>query len=258
MLERAMDVMPILAESHALQRHSDPVLQHPDLHPGNIFVSTEDPTQIQGVIDWQFTCVMPRFTQVRWPLFLNPPEGYQAQTSRPELQPVFDQTSSEQKEQAKRQEQAMRTKCYEAALVKSHLESYLTLTESDVSIRQLFVGCSYTYRDGIVPLRESLIRVYQHWNGLGVDKPCPYRFTKEEIARHEVQVQEYRDWLKLREHTHQMLQSNDGGWVPPHVDFDRAKAKHEKLFRHFVHSKQAKMGISEEDARKLWFFRERG
>ncbi|KAJ5102422.1 hypothetical protein NUU61_004644 [Penicillium alfredii] len=254
MLERAMDVMSILAESHTLQRHSQAVLCHPDFHPGNIFVSNEDPTVIQGVIDWQFTSVMPRFTQVRWPLFLNPPEGYQTGMNNPELRPVYDRKKDQ--EQAKRQEQAMRTKCYEAALVKSHLESYLTLTETDVSIRQLFIGSPYTYRDGIIPLRESLVRLYQTWDQLDLHQPCPYRFTNEEVAQHDKQLQEYRDWLKLREYTHQLLHSNDGGWVPPNVDFAATKAKHEKLFRHFVESKKVKM--SEEDAQKLWFFRERG
>ncbi|CAL5873045.1 uncharacterized protein PFLUO_LOCUS7314 [Penicillium psychrofluorescens] len=257
MLERATEVIPILAESRTLRCHSQGILCHPDFHPGNIFVSNEDPTVIEGVIDWQFTSIMPRFTQVRWPLFLNPPEGYQTGMANPELRPTYDREAKpHDQEQAQRQEQAMRTKCYEAALVKSHLESYLTLTGTDVSIRQLFVGCPCTYRDGIVPLRDSLIRIQQQWNRLGLPGRCPYQFTDEEIARHEVQLREYQDWLKLGEYTHQMLQSNDGGWVPPHVDFDKAQAKHERLFQHFVESKKAKM--SAEDARKLWFFRNRG
>lgn len=257
MLERAMAAMAILAESHTLQRHSQGVLCHPDFHPGNIFVSRQDPLVIEGVIDWQFTSVMPRFTQVRWPLFLNPPEGYQTGRSSPELRPQYDgEGKPHDHKQAQRQEEAMRTKCYEAALVKSHLESYLTLTETDVSIRQLFVGSPFTYRDGIIPLRESLIRLYQHWDRLGLHKPCPYSFSDHEIVQHEHQLREYRDWLKLREHTHQMLHSNDGGWVPPHINFKASQARHEKLLRQFLDTKKAEM--SEEDARKLWFFRDRG
>lgn len=256
MLERAKEVMPILAESRVLQRHSQAVLIHPDLHPGNIFVSEEDPTDIQGVIDWQFTCVMPRFTQVRWPLFLDPPGDHPAETASAALQDSNKSQLAQEQEQAQEKFQAMRIQCYEAALVKTHLDTYLTLTETDASIRQLFVGCSYTYRDGIVPLRNSLIRAFQHWDRLGLDCPCPYSFSRAEIARHEIQLAEYRGWLKLRQHTHQMLHSNDGGWVPPEVDFDRIQSRHDRLFRHFVESKKAKM--SEEDARKLWFFRERG
>lgn len=257
MLERAMEVMPLIAESPTLQRHSQAVLTHPDLHPGNIFVSEEDPTDIQGVIDWQFTSVMPRFTQVRWPVFLDPPGDCQTQTASPGLHVTDRSRLSHEQEQARQKFQAMRIKCYEAALIKTHLESYQTLTETDAWIRQLFVGCSYTYRDGIVPLRNSLICVFQHWDTLGLDRPCPYSFTAEETARHGVQFEEYREWLKLRQHTHQMLHSNDGGWVPPDVDFDRVRAKHDKLFRHFVDSKKARK-MSEEDAQKLWFFRERG
>ena len=156
----------------------------------------------------------------------------------------------------RKQVEALRTKCYEAALVKTNLESYLALTEVDVAIRHLFTSCSTTYREGVVPLRDSLIRIFQNWSRFGFQGACPYRFTKEDIFRHEKQIEEYREWLRLREYMHEVLHSNDGGWMPPQVDFEDAKAKHEKLYRHFLRTKKGHM--SEEEAKKLWFFRERG
>ncbi|RHZ44170.1 phosphotransferase family protein [Aspergillus thermomutatus] len=259
-LETVLQVMPILARSAPICRHAEPVLCHPDFHPGNIFVSTEDPTVIVGVIDWQFTCILPRFTQVRWPLFLSPPEGYQPGTSNPELAPSYntaDTDTDADATTAKVQDEALRAKCYEAALLKSHLESYLALTEPDVAIRRLFTSCPFTYRDGILPLRDSLLRLSQHWAHLRVGEACPYRFTAAEVARHEQQMAEYDDWLKLREHTHQLLRSNDGGWVPSGADFEAIQARHEKLYRRFVETKMQKR-MSEEDAKRQWFFRDRG
>ncbi|KAM0091445.1 hypothetical protein ACP6JD_005184 [Aspergillus fumigatus] len=249
-LETVMQVMPILTEAVPIRRHTEPVLRHPDFHPGNIFVSADDPTVIVGVIDWQFTCILPRFTQVRWPLFLAPPEGYQPGTPNPERPP----TDNDNTQQA--QDAALRAKCYEAALLKSHLESYLALTEPDAAIRRLFISCPFTYRDGILPVRDCLLKLSQHWARLQVSQECPYRFTAAEVAEHEHQMAEYEGWLKLREHTQQLLRSNDGGWVPSGVDFEEIQARHDKLYRRFVKTKMEHM--SEEDAKRQWFFRERG
>ncbi|KAH1981873.1 hypothetical protein KXW88_005261 [Aspergillus fumigatus] len=249
-LETVMQVMPILTEAVPIRRHTEPVLRHPDFHPGNIFVSADDPTVIVGVIDWQFTCILPRFTQVRWPLFLAPPEGYQPGTPNPELPP----TDNDNTQQA--QDAALRAKCYEAALLKSHLESYLALTEPDAAIRRLFISCPFTYRDGILPVRDCLLKLSQHWARLQVSQECPYRFTAAEVAEHVHQMAEYEGWLKLREHTQQLLRSNDGGWVPSGVDFEEIQTRHDKLYRRFVKTKMEHM--SEEDAKRQWFFRERG
>ncbi|OJJ45089.1 hypothetical protein ASPZODRAFT_676262 [Penicilliopsis zonata CBS 506.65] len=248
-LRMAVQVMPLLATLPAIEHHSTPVLCHPDFHPGNIFVAAEDPTRITGVIDWQFTAILPRFTQVQWPLFLNPPEEYQTGMGRPELPPHFDDQDVEKDEEYS---------STGAALLKSHLESYLALTETDVAIRQLFTSCPYTYRDGIVPLRDCLVRLYQEWPRLNVpgDRPCPYSFSRVEIDRHERQMADYRDWLNLRKYTFELLQSNEGGWVPPQVDFAAAQSKMQLLYRRFVRSKAKEM--PEREARKLWFFRERG
>lgn len=252
-----MKAMTAIAESPTLLRHAQPILCHPDFHPGNIFVTHEDPTVIRSIIDWQFTSIMPRFTQVRWPLLLTPPEDYRTGMSSPELPPEYDSVADSDHGAGKqKQAEAMRTKCYEAALVKTHLDSYLALTETDAAIRQLFMSSPCTYREGILPVRDSLIKIYRNWSKLGFQGTCPYRFTQGEISRHETQIEDYRGWLKLREYTHDLLRSNDGGWVPPHVDFDEAKAKHEKLYHHFVDRRKSHM--SEEDATKLWFFRERG
>lgn len=245
-----MQVMPILTEAVPIRQHTEPVLRHPDFHPGNIFVSADDPTVIVGVIDWQFTCILPRFTQVRWPLFLAPPEGYQPGTPNPELPP----TDNDNTQQA--QDAALRAKCYEAALLKSHLESYLALTEPDAAIRRLFISCPFTYRDGILPVRDCLLKLSQHWARLQVSQECPYRFTAAEVAEHVHQMAEYEGWLKLREHTQQLLRSNDGGWVPSGVDFEEIQTRHDKLYRRFVKTKMEHM--SEEDAKRQWFFRERG
>lgn len=246
-----MQVMPILTKLPALQHHGGPVLCHPDFHPGNIFVARDDPTIVEGIVDWQFASILPRFTKVRWPLFLMlPPQGYARRAKDP---------NADKKAKAalqKEHEEAMRVKCYEAALVKSRMESYLDLPEPDVAVRKLFNSCAVTYRDGILPVRDCLVKIFQYWSQLGLREKCPYHFSAGQIAQHEKQYGEYQEWLKLRTHTHQLLKSNDSGWIPPGVDFEETKHKHEKLHGSFV--RKTMQDMSQEEAEKLWFFRERG
>ena len=52
---------------------------------GNIIVSEDDPTDIVGVIDWQFISILPGRTQVRQPHFLKSPEDYETGVIEPEL-----------------------------------------------------------------------------------------------------------------------------------------------------------------------------
>lgn len=255
LLQTAKKAIAVMSEAPSLLRHAHPNLCHPDFHPGNVFVSEDDPTRFVSVIDWQFTSIMPRFTQVRWPLFLSPPEGYRTGMSSPELPPEYHHEDSDDPASGKKQAEALRTKCYEAALVKTHLESYLALTKTDVAVRQLFTSCSSTYREGVIPLRDCLIQIFQKWSTLGFHGACPYQFSSEKISQHEHEIEQYRGWLKRREYIHELLRSNDGGWVPPQVNFEEVKAKHDELYRQFLH---ARSDMSEQEAKKLWFFRERG
>lgn len=245
-LHRAKQVMPLLTELPALKRHGGPVLCHPDFHPGNIFVCRQDPTRVDGILDWQYANILPRFMNVRWPLFLT--MGCDAEDGIGQEDVMC--------EAQRRHEEAMRIKCYEAALVKSHMEPYLDLPEPDVAVRKLFTLCTDTYRDGILPVRDCLVKLFQYWKQLGLSKECPYHFSAAEIAQHERQWTEFQDWLTLRESTHELLKSNDGGWIPPGVDFEEAKNRHEILYEHFIRTKMKDM--PEKEARKLWFFRERG
>lgn len=56
-------------------------LWHPDLHQENIFVSSEDPSEVVAIIDWQSTELAPLFNQVRQPYFLDyegpPTQGFE-------------------------------------------------------------------------------------------------------------------------------------------------------------------------------------
>lgn len=246
----------MLAGYTSLQRFSNPTLWHGDLHLGNIFVCDEDPTTIVSIIDWQFTSIMPTSMQVQWPSFLSPPDDYEIGMIKPELPPNFDEMDSDEKAFAvTERDKALLAKCYEAALTKNHLESYLAFTRVDPAIRHLFTFCENTLKDGVIPLRDSLMQIFENWHQMGLPNSCPYSVTNDELSKHTLELARYKDWHKLKSYTQELLHSDDDGWVPPQLDFEKVKARHAELFQLYIQKETEE--LSEEEAKKLWFYIDR-
>ncbi|KAL9528659.1 hypothetical protein SMMN14_07925 [Sphaerulina musiva] len=51
MLTTARSILQAISTSPSVQKASKPLLYHPDLHAGNIFVSEHDPTVVTDIID---------------------------------------------------------------------------------------------------------------------------------------------------------------------------------------------------------------
>lgn len=247
------NLLPILAENPSLQRYSRPTIWHTGLHLGNIFVSDEDPTHIVDIIDWQFVSIKPAFTHVQWPSFIFPPEDYKIGMVAPELPNNFDEMDADERSFViSERDKAILSKCYEAALAKRHLASYLALTRVGPAIRHLFTLAENTHTDGIVPLRDAVIQLSKNWVRMGFEGPCPYAVSDDDALRHMVELARYEDWRKLQSYTQESLQSDEDGRVSPELDFDKVKARHDELFQ--VYMARATEEVSEEEARRLWFY----
>ncbi|KAJ9388316.1 hypothetical protein DTO063F5_2647 [Paecilomyces variotii] len=255
-LKNTQKIIPILAEHPTLQRFSTPILWHSDLHLGNIFVSNTDPTVIVNIIDWQYTSILPSFTQVQWPEFLNPPENYQVGMIKPDLPATFNHMDEDEKEYALLQrDKAMLSKRYEAALAKYHYESFLALIGINRSVQHLLSSCERTYKDGIVPHRDSLLRISQTWEQVGLPGSCPFEVSIEGLEKHAWELERYTDWCTLWGYTRQILCIDKDGWVSPRLDFDKVKERHDELFELYMLRESEEM--SEDEARSLWFYVER-
>lgn len=256
LLEIAIKVIPILAGTPLLQRYSRPTLWHTDLHMGNIFVSEEVPTKIVGVIDWQFASILPGLTQARWPEFLAPPEDYETGAIEPKLPSDFEKMDPDEQAYAiSQRDQALQAKCYEVALSRCHRDSYLALTGIHDTLRRLFILCERTYKDGVVPLRDCLIELSSNWERIGLTGSPPMTLSKEELTTHEFQLAEFQDWVTLRKYTQEILLSDDDGWVPPELDFDKVQAQEKELFELYLQRQSP--DTSAEEARELWFYHQR-
>ncbi|RAQ44971.1 hypothetical protein AFGD_008158 [Aspergillus flavus] len=234
-LEAAMDIIPKLAEHPIVKPYCRPTLWHRDLHLGNIYICDQDPTDIVSIIDWQFLSVMPAFMQVQWPYFLSPPENYETGFIKPELPSNFDEMDPDEKAFAVAvNDQALHSKCYEAALTENHLPSSFAPTRVHSAMRHLFSSCETMWKDGIIPLRDSLIQISESWRELGLPGSCPFSITDDDLSKHRLELSRYMDWHKLKSYTQELLHSDDDGWVSPQLDFGKVQERHAELYQLYL------------------------
>jgi hypothetical protein len=73
-----------------------------DLHLGNISVSSDDPTLIESMIDWQSVQIAPLFVQGRFPEFLRTPNDNNPGAENPSLPDNFEESDLKRKSELSR------------------------------------------------------------------------------------------------------------------------------------------------------------
>ena len=247
--------MPLLSEYAPLAPSSRPVLWHTDLHMGNIFVSEEDHTKITGLIDWQLTSISPLFLQARWPVFLEPPKGYERGPELPKLPENYKQLPQDEKDLAAfTRKEAFLAKAYEVCI---HRHNALAADALDVPsvFRELFIRCSEAFEESSIPLRATLIEILANWEDLHLPGKCSFTFTTEEFGAHKKEFEEYRQWHHVRGLASGALGSDSEGWIPPERDLEERQAKN-KEFLDILIDKIAPEK-SPEEVRLLWPYLEK-
>lgn len=242
-------------DSHpTLGQHSKPILWHNDLHLGNIFVSPESPSQITSVIDWQSTSISPMFLQVRWPVFLEPPDDYATGLDEPKLPADYDTLDPSAQELAMfRWKQANRTKMYEWGCALNN-RAVADAMEFPQVFRDLFLRICETYDQGILPLRECLLDIYAEWTDLGFPGTCPLSFTKDEITAHAKAFEEYEAFLYLQQSVRDVLGTDSEGWISPERDFEEVRELNRKFFEAYSSEQAAEKGKTREEVLRIWPF----
>ncbi|EME44740.1 hypothetical protein DOTSEDRAFT_129306 [Dothistroma septosporum NZE10] len=156
-----------------------PTLRHPDLRPGNIFVS--DDLKITALIDWQHSVVQPLFLGCDVPEFLRRPSRFPKDSGSLSNSPKMSE-----KEQLQSIELSRQSCCH---------QSYVEITEQQnpsyfealtypftVGRQKIYRLAGEPWQGDNIPLRSSLIFVKQHWSQFCPDTsvPCPITFTQEE------------------------------------------------------------------------------
>ncbi|KAF7121830.1 hypothetical protein CNMCM5793_009383 [Aspergillus hiratsukae] len=251
LLRKVKNILPILSQDPRVVEVARPVLWHTDLHLGNMFASTDDPTTIEGIIDWQSAQIAPMFIRARFPEFLRPPNGYNPGIGIPSLPDNFEELDPEQKEQAiKDKTLATQSKYYEMSCLAYNKHVYKAM-KLDRSLWELFTCCQLFLNGSIVPLRSSLIRIAQDWAGLGLPGSCPFAFPDEVLNMHEERVVRYQDMLYLRDIVKTQLCTDDTGWVPMER-WEEANKMNQYLFDMYLETMSEE--LSPDAAAKTWPF----
>lgn len=146
-----------------------PMLRHPDLRPGNIFVSND--LKITALIDWQHSVVQPLFLTCGIPEFLNSPSCFSDTSERPSTSP---------------RESEGQTECHQAyvEMTERHNPGHFEALTYPFAVgrQKIHRLAGDPWQGDNIPLRSSLIFVKQHWDQISSDPavPCPIVFTEEE------------------------------------------------------------------------------
>ncbi|KAI3394042.1 hypothetical protein diail_3307, partial [Diaporthe ilicicola] len=216
LLSEAEAVIQVLSRDPRIEEISSPILLHPDLHKRNIFVDPDEPTKITAIIDWQSTCLDPAllyFNEV--PDLCQHPRGiaYDAMDS---YKGTHDQTPEEaEKEDTLRKEVAILRATWDFSLEAASPKLHAAQTLEHALIRP-FRHCSTTWQHGICGFRSDLINLSQGWADLGLSGSCPYQPTKEELAKHTTQWEDFEAALNLERGLINILSTDEEGFV--HAD----------------------------------------
>lgn len=250
LLQKLAKLIRSLVSHPRVMRSSKPVLWHTDLHLGNIFVSTNDSTAIQGIIDWQSLVVAPLFQQSRIPAFLKPPKNYVAGAKAPELPENFDQLDEVDKQHALLEKSlAARSKMYEMHTLVKNKEVYIALG-LDRRLWEPFYWSRRSSPTEVVPLRNCLLKVSRDWNLLEMPEDCPFTLDGD-LEKYEEEKERYNDLLLLQQVVRERIGTDDEGWVPIN-EWDTAKALNQSLLNDFIEETAKEM--SKEEAMLMWPF----
>lgn len=251
LLEKVKMVLPILSHDPRVTGVSDPVVWHTDLHLGNIFVSPNEPSSIQGIIDWQSSQICPLFIQARFPEFLTPPKDYRFGPDLPILPDGFDHLSPEQKELAiNERELASRSKYYEMSNLAHNQRAYSAM-KLDTRLWEPFTYSQLSSQGSLVPLRHCLIRLFQDWSLLGLPDSCPFLISENELRRHDEQKSLYEDRLYLCDLVKNQLSTDDAGWVP-NDRWEATEKANRELYNMYIETMSEE--LSPQAAAKNWPF----
>ncbi|KAH7910909.1 kinase-like domain-containing protein [Hygrophoropsis aurantiaca] len=209
-LEQYRSIVPALVPSSKKVLASN--LWHPDLNPGNVFVSDDDERRVVSIIDWQGCWAGPAYLQMTAPSFLagnigDVPSGLDF----PELPIGYEDMSAPSQAISREVHKAkMLYKLYEIKqLYPYRIDSRETRT---MPVR----AAGRTWKDGILPLRLALLDVCSEWDKLScADQPCPLRFSRDEVNDLKRQRDRYLDWHDFLDDLRSTFGMRLYGWVSP-------------------------------------------
>lgn len=231
-----------------------PVLWHPDLHAGNIFVDPQNPARIMSIIDWQGAHVAPFFTQVTTPKFLH----YDGPKPRPGFFPPllpenFNELSPEEQRE-KRQLLVLQTlyREYELESRSNNWRTYQTSRYASSIDNDLMAFTCHVTRDMEPLIRSMLVGLARRWEDEH-RTPCPISGTDEEKAASDAELKKWELGFEAKEEILRRLGVRTGwsGKVKD-TEYDQMKEKLEAAREEFLDKMTADILENQVEEREKW------
>ncbi|EFR05414.1 hypothetical protein MGYG_08426 [Nannizzia gypsea CBS 118893] len=245
------EIMHKLVQSPYIQQAGMPALIHADYNKRNIFVSSEDPTAITGIIDWQLTCVEPAF------IYAHMTPDFAA---FPEIDPSEDGSEPKSKEEEKLlKDLSICSQTFD--VIMTHKNPKIKPGRLlDSTFFRLFHYCFTTWRDGIPAIRQELIDLSSLWHKPELNLPAPYPYvpSEQELAGHKKQYDDFEAREKLKAWLRISLQTTSDGWIPNELWKDAKEANRMAYEQWMETAREAEArgddDMTVEKAEKLWPF----
>ncbi|KAF9243407.1 kinase-like domain-containing protein [Melanogaster broomeanus] len=236
-------LVPILVPPHREQKR--PVMWHPDLHAGNIFVTHSKgkrkitptiPLTISSIIDWQGTCVGPAFLQLKVPPMYRMDE-ISLGVRLPAPPKNMDTLSLREKEEAEDQhKRRILRKSYEVSAFPLPILN-MKAREERVHLEDI---AGVTWKYGLTPCRMAMFRVFERWEDIVPGTTCPVQYSEEEREDLEAHHAMWLRYQKLVGNLEGEFYLGDFGYVESDRDFEKIRAAVEqKKWEHVAQGKDA-------------------
>ncbi|KAF2827212.1 hypothetical protein CC86DRAFT_439615 [Ophiobolus disseminans] len=228
-LESYQSLTPHLLPKSSAHPFNQPTLRHPDLTPGNIFITPET-GQISCLIDWQHAIVQPQLLAAGYPrAFENPDDLLPPKLVIPKL-PEHLSSLSPEEQTATRELHRQRLFFYTYRVLNGHFnQAHIEALRDPLLLgRQMLVDRAGRQWEGnFITLKGAVIRMAQFWEHLpdvqGIE--CPLRFDRFES---EAFADIEDTWLKMSFTVEQWRQTvcgmSEEGWVR-NEDYEESKQK---------------------------------
>lgn len=237
LLEAARSVIKELIKDTRVVEGASPVLIHPDFHARNVFVASNEPTKVIGVIDWQGARIEPAFMSA-----LDTPDFATVLGALPFL--AVD-------DERERKAADICATAFDAIMRGSTLKFRAARRLDEIMIR-IFQYCVPAWTTGATALRQELIDLSREWTKLKLPGTCPYVPTDEEISLHEKLFVDLEDATKLKSGIVHLLNANGDGYVQNRY-WKEAETLLPELRRQWIES-ATQCGTSEDEAKKIFPF----
>ena len=215
---------------------SGPVLRHPDLRLGNIFVSPET-KKIVSLIDWQGAKMLPASLHAGYPnLASNDGHGL-TQSLKAPTKPNYDELGEGNKQEAHhRYIQERACHLYTIATAKWNYTHFRALREPFNPIKvNLVRQAGYAWNGNMIPLRTAIIRAVEVWHEMtgGQSSTCPVKFDENALAQYKSEIDEYNTVCDELESLRSLLAVDQQGWISNEL-FEEARKENRRLREEFA------------------------